>query len=368
MIRVAHVVGKMFGGGVESVVMNYYRHIDRDRVQFDLLVDSDSGLVPRDEVESLGGRIIEIPPYQHVLAYQRSLRRVLSVGRWPIVHSHISTLSVFSLCAAKAAGIPVRIAHSHMAWSQGISAKSVIERTLCNFANIYPTDRLACSQQAGEWLFGKRADINLMYNAIELDRFSFSEEARGRVRSELGVSDETLVVGHLGRFAYAKNHPFLLHAFEQLLQLREDSILVLVGGGDSNRRKDAEQWIYEHKLEDKVRIFGYTDHPEHLYSAFDVLALPSFFEGLSVVGIEAQAAGLPCLFSDRTTREINISEAAQFLPIEEPRVWADALSQIEIGARIPTDKKGFDDYDIVKASEWLAGYYEQLAMRANRLS
>lgn len=367
MIRIAQVVGKMFGGGVESVVMNYYRHVDRDRVQFDLLVDSDSGLVPRDEVESLGGRIIEIPPYQHVLAYQRGLRRVLEAGHWPIVHSHISTLSVFSLRAAKAAGVPVRIAHSHMAWSQGISAKSMIERTLRHTSSIYPTDRLACSQQAGEWLFGKRADFGLMYNAIDLDRFSFSKEAREQVRKDLGASDETLVIGHVGRFTYAKNHPFLLNAFEQLLALREDAILVLAGGGDSNKRQAVEQWVHEHGLEDKVRFLGFIERPESLYSAFDVFALPSFFEGLSVVGIEAQVAGVPCLFSDRTTREINISERAQFLPIEDPHVWAEALSQVRIGLRLPTNNKGFDNYNIVRAGEWLTGYYEQLAARADRL-
>lgn len=118
-IRVAQVVGKMVGGGVEAVVMNYYRHIDRSKVQFDFLVDSDSTLVPREEIESLGGRVFEIPPYQHVVEYQRELQRLFKEENWKIVHSHINALSVFPLRAAKKAGIPVRIAHSHSTSGKG---------------------------------------------------------------------------------------------------------------------------------------------------------------------------------------------------------------------------------------------------------
>ncbi len=361
MIRVAQVMGKMFGGGVESVVMNYYRHIDRSRVQFDLLVCSDSGLVPTEEVESLGGSIIEVPPYENVLAYQRELKRVLSQGDWPIVHSHLSTLSVFSLRAAKAAGVPVRIAHSHMAWSSGISVKSLIERSLCHFSNLYPTARLACSREAGEWLFGKRVPVDLMYNAIDLDRFAFSKSVRDAERARLGIAEDAFVVGHIGRFSYQKNHPFLLRAFEELLALREDAVLVLAGGGSNDKRLDAERWVSAHGLSDKVVFVDFTEFPERLYCAFDVFALPSFFEGLCVVGIEAQAAGLPCILSDRTTREANVSGTVQYLPIDDPRLWAEALAQIERGSRISVNREQFSSYDIVQAGAWLTDYYERLA-------
>lgn len=186
-IRVAQVVGKMVGGGVEAVVMNYYRHIDRSKVQFDFLVDADSTLVPREEIESLGGRVFEIPPYQHVFEYQRELQRLFKQEGWKIVHSHINALSVFPLRAAKKAGVPVRIAHSHSTSGKGEYAKNALKSVLKTQSNRYPTHRFACSKFAGEWLFGKAAHFEVVYNAIDLDRFRFNVEARAEARADLGL-------------------------------------------------------------------------------------------------------------------------------------------------------------------------------------
>lgn len=186
-VRVAQVVGKMVGGGVEAVVMNYYRHVDRSKVQFDFLVDSDSTLVPRDEIESLGGRVFEIPPYQHIAEYQRELQRLFKQEGWKIVHSHINALSVFPLRAAKMAGVSVRIAHSHSTSGKGEYAKNALKAVLKTQSNRYPTHRFACSQFAGEWLFGKAAHFEVVYNAIDLDRFRFNAEARAQARADLGL-------------------------------------------------------------------------------------------------------------------------------------------------------------------------------------
>lgn len=186
-IRVAQIVGKMNGGGVEAVVMNYYRHIDRSKVQFDFLVDSDSTLVPREEIESLGGRVFEIPPYQHVVEYQRELQRLFKQEGWKIVHSHINALSVFPLRAAKKACVPVRIAHSHSTSGKGEYAKNTLKALLKTQSNRYPTHRFACSNFAGDWLFGKDAQFEVVYNAIDLDRFRFNAEARALARADLGL-------------------------------------------------------------------------------------------------------------------------------------------------------------------------------------
>ena len=160
-IRVAQIIGKMIGGGVEAVVMNYYRHIDRDKVQFDFIVDEDSTYVPEEEITSLGGRVFYISPYQHPVRYRRELIRLIREQRWPIVHSHINTLSVFPLSAAKKAGVPVRIAHSHSTMGKGEFVKNAMKLALRPFANIYPTDRFACGHYAGEWLFGKNHDFTI---------------------------------------------------------------------------------------------------------------------------------------------------------------------------------------------------------------
>lgn len=358
-IRVAQVVGKMAGGGVEQVVMNYYCHIDRSRVQFDFIVDSDSTLVPREEIESLGGRIFEVPPYQRVLAYQRALARLFRERRWPIVHSHVNALSVFPLRAAKRAGVPVRIAHSHSTAGKGEPAKNAVKCILRRLSNVYPTHRMACSRYAGEWLFGKGAEFEVVYNAIDLSRFAFDAEARARARADLGLAGSQFAVGHVGRFMPQKNHRFLIEAFAELARLRPDAVLLLVGSGEAEAV--VEGWAAERGVADKVLSLGQRDDVDRLYQAFDVFALPSLYEGLPLVSVEAQAAGLPCFLSDRITREVDVTGAVRFLPIDDPSAWATAFSEVTPGARVDVCRGDFADYDIECAAKRLAARYLGLA-------
>ncbi len=266
MIRVAQVMGYMDGGGVEQVVMNYYRHIDRSRVQFDFLVCEGSGMVPREEIESMGGRVFMVPPYNQLPRYMRETELLFREERWPIVHSHVNALSVFPLRAAKRAGVPVRIAHSHSTAGKGETAKNAVKSVLKRFSNVYPTHRMACSRYAGEWLFGKGADFEVVYNAIDLSRFLFDAEARAQARADLGL-----------------------------------------------------------------------------------------------VGVEAQAAGLPCFLSDRITREVDVTGTVRFLPIDDSHVWAEAFAEVEPGARIDVRREVFENYDIYCAAERLAARYSELA-------
>lgn len=360
-IRVAQVVGKMNGGGVEAVVMNYYRHIDRSRVQFDFLVDADSTLVPRDEIESLGGRVFEISPYQHVLEYQRELRRLFKQEGWKIVHSHINALSVFPLCAAKKASVPVRIAHSHSTSGKGEYAKNALKTMLKTQANRYPTHRFACGRYAGEWLFGKGTDFDVIYNAIDLNRFSFDAEARAQARADLGLVGDQFAIGHVGRFTAQKNHAFLIDVFEQVVKRRDDAVLLLVGSGedeDSVRAKVAERGLM-----DCVKFLGQRDDVDRLYSAFDVFVLPSLYEGLCVVGVEAQAAGLPCLFSDAITREVDMSGKNEFLTIDDLAPWVDGLCNLSTNGLVSRElanSSRFTNYDINAQALLLAEKYEKL--------
>lgn len=216
-IRVAQVMGKMLGGGVESVVMNYYRHIDHSKVQFDFLVDADSTRVPEEEIKALGGRVFRIPPYQHPLRYRKALVRLFHEEHWPIVHSHINTLSVFPLSAAKKAGVPVRIAHSHSTMGKGELAKNLMKLALRPLSNLYPTERFACSEYAGKWLFGRNADFTVIPNAIELEKFRFDPVIRQETRRELEIADDVFLVGHVGRFMPQKNQAFLVDVLAELL-------------------------------------------------------------------------------------------------------------------------------------------------------
>lgn len=357
-IRVAQIMGKMVGGGLEAVVVNYYNQIDHDRVQFDFIVDSDSTLVPRQEIESQGARIFEVPPYQQVAANQKALLKLFQQEQWKIVHSHMNSLSVFPLHAAYKAGVPVRIAHSHSTSGKGESAKNAIKAILKTQSKRYPTHRLACGQYAGEWLFGKGAQFDVLYNAIDLQKFSFDAQARAEVRADLGLADNQFVVGHLGRFVSQKNHVFLLQIFEKLLELRPQSTLVLAGDGEL--RPLAERWVTEHGLTERVMFLGQRDDAARLYQAFDVFVLPSLYEGLCVVGVEAQASGLPCLLSSAITQEADMTDTVQFLDIDNPALWARELAKLEPKQNRSIKREQFADYDIDAAARKLTVYYEKL--------
>ena len=359
-IRVAQIVGKMNGGGVEAVVMNYYRHIDRSKVQFDFLVDSDSTLIPREEIESLGGRVFEIPPYQHVVEYQRELQRLFKQEGWKIVHSNINALSVFPLRAAKKAGVPVRIAHSHSTSGKGEYAKNALKAVLKTQSNRYPTHRFACSKFAGEWLFGKAAHFEVVYNAIDLDRFCFNAEARAHARADLGLVGNQFAIGHVGRFTAQKNHAFLIDVFAEVAKRRDDAVLLLVGTGEAGASVKA--LVDERGLTDRVKFLGQRRDVNRLYQAFDAFVLPSLYEGLGLVGVEAQVAGLPCLFSDAITREVDVTGESCFLPIDHSKAWIEALSCLVPRKRAERSKlslKKFDSYDIYKQSLILTEKYQQ---------
>ena len=203
-IRVAQMMTDMNYGGVEMVVMNYYRHMDRSRVQFDFFALEGSTLPQREEIEQLGGRVYVVPKYTHLPQYEREIGRLFRQNGYQIVHSHMNTLSVLSLWGAKCAGVPNRIAHNHSTVGRGEGAKNVMKYLLRPFATVYPTRLCACSRTAGSWLYGEKP-FRVFNNAIELDRFTYDAAKRKAVRQELGLGDE-LVLGHVGRFCYAKNH------------------------------------------------------------------------------------------------------------------------------------------------------------------
>lgn len=354
--RVAMVMGKMLGGGVESVVMNYYRSIDRSKVQFDFLVDSDSSLVPRDEIEALGGRVIEIPPYQRVAEYQMRLCDLFEREGWPIVHSHINALSVFPLRAAKRAGVPVRIAHSHSTSGKGEHAKNAFKALLRTQANRYPTHRIACSKLAGDWLFGKGADYTVMRNAVDLSVFGPDAVDRDRERELLGVTDGQLLVGHIGRFMEQKNHAFLLEVFKELLKLRPNSVLALAGDGPLLER--TRDRVHELGLDKSVLFLGTRTDVPSLYRAFDAFCLPSLYEGLPMVGIECQAAQTPILTSDTVTAEAAATSLMEFESLEsDPGVWARRLLRMVGKHPSRCDLESIRDYDIASAASKLLSFY-----------
>ena len=303
-IRVAHVIGKWVGGGVEAVVMNYYRHIDHNKIQFDFICDDDSTNIPYDQIEKLGGKVILVPPYQKAIKYHKTLKKVLKNGNYKIVHSHINVLSVFSLFAAKCAKVPVRIAHSHSTTNKKEWKKNLLKQTLRPFSKLFATDYFCCSELAGRWLFGNKTynkgKVYLLNNAIDLDKFKYDEKIRIQKRKELNIKNDTLVIGHIGRFVAQKNHTFLIDIFNEVHKQNSNSILLLAGQGPlMNEMKDK---VNNLGLSESVKFLGQRNDVNELYQAFDVFLLPSLYEGLGMVLIEAQCASLPCVASTEVQR------------------------------------------------------------------
>lgn len=328
LIRVAHIIGKWVGGGVEAVVMNYYRHIDKENIQFDFICDEDSTNIPYEEIESLGGKIILIPPYQKVFKYQKELEKVLKSGEYKIVHSHINTLSVFPLRVAKKVGIPIRIAHSHSTTSKSEWKKDLLKQVLRPFSKIYATDYYCCSEFAGRWLFGDRlydeGKVVLINNAIDLPKFIYNESMRIYKRKELNIKSDTLVIGHIGRFVKQKNHDYLIDVFNEIHKKNNNSVLLLAGQGPL--KEEIELKVKSLNLTKSVIFLGQIDNANELYYAFDVFVLPSLYEGLPVVGVEAQASGLLCILSTHMTAETKIIESTEFLSLTlGDKIWAESI-------------------------------------------
>lgn len=321
-IRVAQMMTDMNYGGVEMVVMNYYRHMDRSRVQFDFFALEGSTLPQREEIERLGGRVYVVPKYTHLLQYEQEIGRLFRQNGYQIVHSHMNTLSVLSLWGAKRAGVPNRIAHNHSTVGRGEGAKNVMKYLLRPFAAVYPTRLCACSRTAGSWLYGEKP-FRVFNNAIELDRFTYDAAKRKAVRQELGLGDE-LVLGHVGRFCYAKNHEFLLDVMAEVCKQRPDAVLLLIGEGENEdgARRKAEAL----GLQENVRFLGRQSAPAKFYQAMDAFVLPSRYEGVPVVGVEAQASCLPLICSDKVPKEIGVLPTTKFVSLQAPlKLWADTI-------------------------------------------
>ena len=327
VIRVAHIIGKWVGGGVESVVMNYYNYIDREKIQFDFICDEDSTNIPYDEIEKLGGKVILIPPYQRIVKYHKTLKNVLKDGNYKIVHSHINTLSVFSLFAAKCAGVPVRIAHSHSTTNKKEKKKNILKQILRPFSKLFATDYMCCSEYAGRWLFGDKeydkGNVYLLNNAIDLDKFKYDEKVRIKKREELNIEDDTLVIGHVGRFVEQKNHRFLIDIFNEVHKQNSKSVLLLAGQGPlmNEMMKKVERL----GLGDSVKFLGQRHDIEQLYQAFDVFCLPSLYEGLGMVLIEAQCSGLYCVASNEVPNIVNIADIVKFCDLRNIKEWKENI-------------------------------------------
>lgn len=355
VIRIAHIMGKMNSGGVESFVMNYYRNIDRTKVQFDFIIDSDSTIVPKEEIEMLGGKIIEIPPYQKIFSYIKELKKILNENEYKIVHSHLNSLSVFPLFAAYLAKVPVRIAHSHSTTNKKEWKKNIIKNFLKPFSKVFATHYFACSEHAAKWLFGnktlKNGDVKIIHNAIDLNKFQFNKDVRDKIRKSLNI-DNKFVLGHVGRFVEQKNQAFLIDVFYEVYKENENAVLLLIGEGPLE--EEIKEKINDMKLQNAVYFLGVRNDVNELMQAMDVFVFPSLYEGLGIVAIEAQISGLNVISSEFVPEEAAITCNMKFLNLEKGK-WKDyifkCIDQKKDRTKVVVENKKYEIKDAVKILE-----------------
>ncbi len=356
MIRVLHVVTFMGRGGLETMLMNYYRSIDRTKVQFDFLVHRDFRADYDDEIESLGGKIHRIPrlvPWS--FKYRNALNNFFKTHpEYKIVHVHQDCLSSIICKSAKKNGVPVRIAHSHNN-NQDKNLKYLIKLFYRHFIPKYATKLMSCSNEAGRWMFGDH-DFIILPNAIDTHKFAFSDETAKKIRSEHSIDNKTLVLGHVGRFEPQKNHDFLIDIFYEV-QKSVPAKLMLVG--DGYLRKSIEEKVNSLGICDKLIFTGVQNNVHELLQAMDVFIFPSLYEGFGISVIEAQSVGLPCIISDTISRECSVTDLVERLSLNDsPETWRNAILKQANKMRIDrsTDIKNCG-FDIAQSAEWLCDYY-----------
>lgn len=356
-MRVAQIVGKLWAGGVEAVVFNYYRQIDKSKVQFDFFYDADSTVEPPQSLIEMGARFYRIPPYQKLLQYIIVLKKYFKENQYKVVHSHINTLSVFPLFVAWTEKIPVRIAHNHSVPGGKEVGRNILKSLLKIFSKVFSTDYFACSEKAGRWLFGNkeydRGKVLVVNNAVDFNRFQLCGERVEEYRVKYKIKDK-FVVGHIGRFTYAKNHSFLFKVFVEILKRREDAVLLLVGDGEL--RDEINREIITNNIENRVILAGKVMDTENYYGLIDVMVIPSLYEGLSLTTIESQVAGIPVVASEAIPEEAVISNVCKRLSLENtPKDWANEIMNIvTISAQLNENSK---KYDIKRSSDILTTWY-----------
>jgi glycosyltransferase involved in cell wall biosynthesis len=370
-IRILHVIGGVLDfGGIDIFLMNYYRQVDKDLIQFDFLVTGLEQGVFDDEIRSLGGIMFNVPSKkQHLIKNLFGTYRILKQNRTSIVHSHLDGMNGLILLLSLFAGNKRRISHSHS--TQHLTSnhiKLVIHRLFGYLSRIFSTDFMSASKEASIWLHGKKITSKkniIISNAINYSKYSFNSDYRQIIRDEINVSSR-FIIGHVGAFRSEKNHKFLLELVANLSKKDDSVLMMLVGDGET--RIDIETKINELQIQNHVYLVGKTSDTSKYYNAFDMFLLPSIFEGLGIVAIEAQVNGLPVIASKGVPAEAKISKGMLYLDTHSTTSWEDEIIKKIEQFRFHEDELNNQrisndvakTHDILKATEVLMTKYTEL--------
>ena len=362
-IKVAMVTNHFGITGIGTVIMNYGKALDKSKYDLTILAGQPIAEKYEKECRENGINLVALPsrhgsPMKHYIALWRTLKK----GHYDIVHDHgNSSMMAVELTIAKLAGVKNRIAHSHNSTCPNMR----VHRLLNPYFRTVYTKALACGQLAGDWLFGE-GNFEVLPNGFHTEYFVFSKESRDAIRSKLGVENQ-LLIGHIGRINEQKNQEYLLDIFGEVAAMRNDATLLIVGTGPDEEKIKAR--VQNHPYKDRIILYGETDNPMAFYSAMDVFVFPSRYEGLPVVLLEAQISGLPCVVSDKITREVDLGDINWQSIDVTPRKWESAIlnikqhSEQERNAYIRNHLAKIERYDINNTVKQLDEIYTDLLIK-----
>ena len=373
-IRVLHVVGNMGIGGIETLIMNIYRNIDRDKVQFDFLIHNPTEGEYAEEIKKLGGHIYRMPVlrdktrtyYWRYFEYKSALKKFFSEHKEiKVLHGHMTnTASIYMPIAMKYGNVKCCIAHSHQTEATpGLSGvvTNILQRHLEKIA----TDYFACSEEAAKWIYSieivENGKVKIIHNGTDVEKYHFDSVEHEKIKNQMGHSGK-IVFGNVARFKKQKNHEFLIDIFAEIHKMNQNTVLIIVGQGELE--ENMKEKVAKLGLDDCVEFLGARNDVPTLLKDFDVFLLPSLFEGLPLVGIEAQAAGLPMITSNTVTLEADVTGNVTFLPLElSAEEWAKKILEVNESfvRKDMTQKVRVAGYDIKQTAQWLQKFYLEKA-------
>ena len=364
MIKVAVIGGPILSGGKKNLIMEYFRHIDKSQIQMDIICNDDSNAIPTDEIKSLGGKVFIVPSFKDIKGHTDSLLNLFKKEKYDIVHAYNSMMNIFPMYAAQKAGIKVRISESLSMAAPG-EWKTYIKYMLRPLSHLYATHYMACGKDCGIFQFGEEAykngKIEIFKTAINTEYNSFKPKLREETRKNFKWENK-VVYGFIGRFEHQKNPIFLIDVMSEIYKLQENSHFVIIGAG--NLEKRMKERIKRNGIENVTSWLGRREDIQQFYNAFDAFLLPSRYEGLPVVGLEAQSAGLPIFFSTNVTQEASACELGKFIPLEAgATTWAKRIIPLVTDnmkkRRSYANEVANSGFDSKKESERLLKYYIQ---------
>lgn len=343
--------------GISSVIMNYYRSMDKNNMKVDFVAINEIDKSYKDDIDSNNSRVYYIPRKGNPARYIQELFKLLKNNQYDIVHIHgnSSTMAIETVIAY-VTKIPVRIIHSHNTTCK----HQIVHKILYPVLKATYTHGFACGEEAGKWLFRKNR-FEVIKNGINLDNFKYDNKIRVTYREKINAKDKKVIV-NVGNFVYQKNHEFLINTFSKLIKKNSEYLLLLIGEGDL--LEQMKTLVKELEISESVIFLGKTTEVSNYLQAADIFALTSHFEGVPVVLIEAQALGLPCMVSNKVSQEANLTDLIEFLPIDDSKLWIESICDKSFDKRKEVSFKSHKDiskkgYDVSLNANEMKKKYEQ---------